>query len=99
RRVGVNHLHALAFDDHDVIVVLDINHALERTMHGIEAQQAGTLVQVIATLAATHYDGTQPHAAAAARALTEQTRDQTADTAEAEQHHVLGCGQCARVHV
>ena len=87
RVLGVDHLNQVAVGGQGVVFLIDGDGAIERTMHRVATQQAGTLDQVIAG-ALAHDDGTQTQAVATTGFLDQDARQQTADTTEAIENHV-----------
>ncbi len=92
RAFGIDELDKVAVDSQGVGFCVDMNDAVERTMHRVATQQAGTLDQVVAgTLA--HYHGAQAQTIAATSLFDQDACQQTADTTKTVEHDVgtLAC--------
>ncbi len=87
RIVGVDHLDQVAVGGDGAVLFVDCDGAIERTMHRVATQQAGTLDQIVVR-ALAHDDGTQAQAVATTGFLDQDTRQQTPDTAETVENHV-----------
>uniref|UniRef100_A0A0N4ZIW0 NAD-specific glutamate dehydrogenase n=1 Tax=Parastrongyloides trichosuri TaxID=131310 RepID=A0A0N4ZIW0_PARTI len=85
--VRVDDLDAHAVGGDGVVFFVDGDGAIERTVHRVATQQAGTLDQVVLG-ALAHNDGTQAQAVAAARVIDDDAGEQAADAAEAVEHDV-----------
>ena len=91
----------VCLDDLDLVAVADqlalfLQHpdgAPEGPVHGVPAQQAGALLEILRAPTLAHHDRPQAQGIAATGLLDQDARDQPPDAAETVQHHVLGLGQ------
>ena len=90
RAIGVDHLDEVTVGDQRRVFFVYGDGAVERTMHGITAQQAGTLFQVVFGAALTNHDGTKAQVVTATGLLDQDAGQQTADTAKAVKDNVFG---------
>ncbi|MNG70647.1 hypothetical protein D3C79_290400 [compost metagenome] len=93
RALGVDNLDQVAVGGDGVVGFVDGDGAIERAVHRVTAQQAGTLDQIVLG-AFAHDDGAQTQAVATTGFFDQDARQQTADTTEAVQHNVSAftCG-------
>ncbi len=96
RIVGVDHLDQIAVGSDGVVLFIDGDGAIERTMHRVATQQAGALDQIVVG-ALAHDDGAQAQAVATTGLLDQDARQQPADAAEAVQHDVSALVPGSRV--
>ena len=87
RALGVDDLDQVAVGGEGVVGFIDGDGAIERAMHRVTAQQAGTLDQVVLG-AFAHDDGTQTQAVATTGLLDQDARQQAADATEAVQDDI-----------
>ncbi len=87
-RVRVDDADDVAVRDDAVVLFVDTQRSLERTVHRVAPQQARALDEILLTCLA-YDDRAQEQLLAAAGLFDQQTRQQSADASEPVQHHVL----------
>ena len=85
--VGVDHLDLRAVGPDDLVLLVDGDRAVERTVDGVAAQEGGALDDVAVALLTDH-DAAQTHAVVSGLASDEDAGEQAADAAEAVEHDI-----------
>ena len=92
--VSVEQLDAVSVDDELVVLVVEVDTALERSVDGVPAQEARPSSKVIAALGAND-DSPQSRLVAAADLVDQHTSQQTPDASESIEDHITGLAQDA----
>ena len=88
RLIGINDLDDIAISNQAIVLFVDPERAQKSPVHRIAPQQAGAFDEIVVRGLA-YDDGFEAQLVAAPGLLDEQSRDQSTDAPETEQHYIL----------